>query len=87
MFSSDWAKSKARKKRDHAVRNNRRDSALSRGTVTGFSTHVRKNKTKKDALQRMDLKHKKRPGHQQGCVDDREFLFMVPVTTPILSKP
>ncbi|MBM7095117.1 hypothetical protein JSY36_05035 [Bacillus sp. H-16] len=69
------SKSKARKKREHAVRNNKRDAALSRGTVTGFSTHVRKSKTKKDTLHRMDSKHKKKPGHQQGNVDDRDFLW------------
>ncbi len=74
------AKSKAKKWRDHDVRNNKRDATRSRGTVQGFSTHVRQGKTKQDILHRMDKKHKKKPDHQPRHVDDRDFYFCMVMT-------
>ncbi|MBM7586947.1 hypothetical protein JOC86_003499 [Bacillus pakistanensis] len=54
------AKSKARKKRDHLLRNNGKDASLFRNQQPSFSTHERKTKTKSELLLRNRKKHKKR---------------------------
>lgn len=51
------SKSKAKKRRLHAVRNGRFDVEIKRGTQVEISTHVRKTKTKKEKLEQ--VKHKK----------------------------
>ncbi|MET3697081.1 hypothetical protein SAMN05877753_101341 [Bacillus oleivorans] len=54
------AKSKARKKREHILRNSGRDVTIIRGEQPEFSTHERKTKTKIEIQKRMISKHKKR---------------------------
>lgn len=44
------AKSKARKKREHMLRNTGRDAAASRGKAPDFGTHVRKTKSRREEL-------------------------------------
>ncbi len=54
------AKSNARKKREHLLRNGKRDVTSSRGIQVDFSTHERKTKTKIEKLTKNVTKHKKR---------------------------
>ncbi|MCT8139163.1 hypothetical protein H1D32_16500 [Anaerobacillus sp. CMMVII] len=54
------AKTKARKQREHQLRNKKRDVTSSRGTTVDFSTHERKTKTKLEKIRKHDTKHKKR---------------------------
>ncbi|SFQ03045.1 hypothetical protein SAMN05421670_0689 [Psychrobacillus psychrotolerans] len=52
------AKSTARRKRDHLIRNLGKDVSLARNEVN-FSTHVRMTKSKKEKLQQQYTKYKK----------------------------
>ncbi|RXI96446.1 hypothetical protein DS745_22300 [Anaerobacillus alkaliphilus] len=53
------AKSKAKKQRDHQLRNQKRDVTNSRGIQVDFSTHERKTKTKQEILKKHETKHKR----------------------------
>lgn len=53
------AKSKAKKQRQHLVRNGRRDPELSRGNSADFSLHVRKTPTLREKQERSYKKHKR----------------------------
>ncbi|MGG3574897.1 hypothetical protein ABES25_10645 [Bacillus gobiensis] len=52
------SKSKARKRREHLVRNTGYSKSVHRGIIPDFSTHVRKTPTKKEQLEKMNKKHK-----------------------------
>jgi hypothetical protein len=54
------AKSKARKIRDHQIRNTGRDASIHRSKNPDFSIMVRTTKTKKESLLKEQTKHKKR---------------------------
>ncbi len=54
------AKSKAKKKREHQLRNSGRDVTQSRGLKPDFSTLERTTKTKNETMIKMEKKHKKR---------------------------
>lgn len=57
------AKSKAKKKREHDVRNGRSDKTLLRGgEFVDISTHVRKTPTKIEKVRRMENKYKRKLG-------------------------
>ncbi|MCI4136247.1 hypothetical protein MOB09_12645 [Bacillus vallismortis] len=62
------AKSRAKKKREHLLRNGGRNVLLSRGSTPSFSTHERKIKSKKDILN----KQNKNP-YDHTAVDDKDF--------------
>lgn len=53
-------KSKARKKREHMLRNTGKDAAASRGKAPDFSTHVRKTKSRREELAKLHMKHKRK---------------------------
>ncbi|TFE00567.1 hypothetical protein [Jeotgalibacillus salarius] len=53
------SKSRAKKRRQHAVRNGAFDVEIKRGTQTDISTHVRKTKTKKEKIEQLNHKHNK----------------------------
>ncbi|MEC1548520.1 hypothetical protein P9D77_09325 [Bacillus rugosus] len=63
------AKSRAKKKRDHLLRNGGRDVLLSRGITSSFSTHERMTKSKKEIFNKR--KHKNPYDHT--AVDDKDF--------------
>lgn len=63
------AKSQAKKKRGHRLRNGGRDVLLSRGSTPSFSTHGRMTKSKKEILNKR--KHKNPYDHT--AVDDKDF--------------
>ncbi|MBU9723351.1 MULTISPECIES: hypothetical protein [Bacillaceae] len=67
------AKSKAKKKRDHVVRNGGRNATKSRGMAVSFSTHERRTKSKKDTIYKLHNKHKKRSLHQNTTDDGTIF--------------
>jgi len=68
------AKTKARKLREHMLRNSGRDVTLVRGE-NDFSTHVRKTKTKRERLKSAENKYKKQ--FQRGeHTDGIAFLFV-----------
>ncbi|MCY9373246.1 hypothetical protein MOF36_20600 [Bacillus haynesii] len=73
------AKSKARKKREHMLRNTGRDAAASRGKAPDFSTHVRKTKSRRDELAKLHMKHKRKK-------EDTRINACVPVFTQIIRK-
>lgn len=57
------AKSKAQKKREHDVRNGKRDVSLNRGgDYISISTHERKTPTKKEILSKRENKYKRKFG-------------------------
>ncbi|MDG5786907.1 hypothetical protein QA612_05340 [Evansella sp. AB-P1] len=66
--------SKAKRKREHDIRNGGRDVRNSRGMNMNFSTHERKTKTKKEKVVQNIKKHKKRP-LQQIHVDEGLFFY------------
>lgn len=53
------AKSRAKKQREHLVRNGRRDPALSRGQQPDFSMHERKTPTRSERVDRQYRKYNK----------------------------
>ncbi|MEC2111004.1 hypothetical protein [Bacillus stercoris] len=63
------AKSQAKKKREHRLRNGGRDVSSSRGSTPSFSTHERMTKSKKEILNKR--KHKNPYDHT--AVDDKDF--------------
>ncbi|MCY8116965.1 hypothetical protein MOC26_09820 [Bacillus spizizenii] len=63
------AKSRAKKKRGHLLRNGGRDVLLSRGSTPSFSTHERMAKSKKEMLNKR--KHKN-PYHHTA-IDEKDF--------------
>ncbi|MGG5775795.1 hypothetical protein ACLE91_14125 [Bacillus subtilis] len=63
------AKSQAKKKREHLLRNGGRDVLLSRGSTPSFSTHESMTKSKKEILNKR--KHKNPYDHT--AVDDKDF--------------
>ena len=67
------AKSAAKRKRDHLIRNLGKDVSLARNEVS-FSTHVRMTKSKKSKLQQQYTKYKK---HFTGGIkpNGNAFLF------------
>ncbi|MCY9184376.1 MULTISPECIES: hypothetical protein [Bacillus] len=67
------AKSRAKRKREHLLRNSGRDALLSRGTSPSFSTHERMTKSKKDILNKRKHKHKNPYDH--NAFDDRDFFM------------
>lgn len=54
----EMAKSAARRKRDHQLRNQHKDVSLARMEVN-FSTHIRMTKSKKEKLDQSYTKYKK----------------------------
>ncbi|WP_064093633.1 hypothetical protein [Rossellomorea aquimaris] len=54
------AKSRAKKRREHHLRNTRRDVTQSRGHHPDFSTFERKTKSRLDMVIKEQTKHKKR---------------------------
>ena len=68
------AKTKARKTREHMLRNSGKDVTLSRGG-SDFSTHVRKTKTNDERLMRTENKYKKQFGRGDQP-DGIAFLFV-----------
>ncbi|MBL3646642.1 hypothetical protein ABZM97_12065 [Bacillus vallismortis] len=63
------AKSRAKKKREHLLRNGGRDVLLSRGSTPSFSTHERMTKSKKEML---NTRKPKNP-YDHISVDDKGF--------------
>ncbi|MCY8009179.1 hypothetical protein MOJ76_12800 [Bacillus haynesii] len=87
------AKSKARKKREHMLRNTGRDAAASRGKAPDFSTHVRKTKSRRDELAKLHMKHKRKnpydllhEDHKGSFLEDARINACVPVFTQIIRK-
>ncbi|WP_226674077.1 hypothetical protein [Rossellomorea aquimaris] len=70
------AKSKAKKKRDHQLRNTGRDLSIYRGTTPDFSTMMRRTKTKKESLLKEQTKHKKRPLQEKDIPLSKDRFFM-----------
>ncbi|MCI4168004.1 hypothetical protein [Bacillus spizizenii] len=66
------AKSRAKKKRDHLLRNGGRDVRLSRGSTPSFSTHERLAKSKKEILN----KRKHENPYDHTAVDDKDFFVL-----------
>lgn len=67
------AKSAAKRKRAHQLRNTGKDVAKLRNGVD-FSTHVRITKTKKEKLLQYESKHKKH--FQQGMYPDGNAFYI-----------
>lgn len=67
------AKSAAKRKRAHQLRNTGKDVTNLRNDVD-FSTHVRLTKTKKEKLQQLHNKHKKH--FQQGLYTDGNAFYV-----------
>lgn len=67
------AKSIAKRKRAHQLRNTGKDVTKLRNDVD-FSTHVRLTKTKKEKLQKLQNKHKKH--FQQGLYPDGNAFYV-----------
>ncbi len=63
------AKSQAKKKREHRLRNGGRDVLLSRGSTPSFSTHERMTKSKKEILNKREHKNP----YDHTAVDDKDF--------------
>ncbi|MCY7765420.1 hypothetical protein [Bacillus inaquosorum] len=63
------AKSRAKKKREHLLRNGGSDVLLSRGGAPSFSTHERMTKSKKEILN----KKKHRNPYDHTAFDDKGF--------------
>ncbi|MFK3814004.1 hypothetical protein [Bacillus halotolerans] len=59
------AKSRAKRKREHLLRNSGRDALLSRGSSPSFSTHERMVKRK----------HKHKNPYDHNAFDDRDFFM------------
>ena len=51
------SKSRAKKQREHLVRNGKMDPSKRRGKNPDFSTHVRQTPTKKDKVQKIETKY------------------------------
>ncbi|MGD6817869.1 hypothetical protein ACQCVE_12460 [Metabacillus sp. 113a] len=68
------SKSKARKQREHTIRNHGSDTAKLRGAAPDYSLHERKTMTKQEKWKKTYSKHKKRSLH--GASDEGiAFLF------------
>ena len=67
------AKSAAKRKRSHLLRNTGKDVTKLRNDID-FSTHVRMTKTKKEKLQRSENKYKKH--FQQGLYPDGDAFYI-----------
>ncbi|MGF7532729.1 hypothetical protein AAGG74_03120 [Bacillus mexicanus] len=65
------AKSRAKKKRAHLLRNGGRDVLLSRNSRPSFSTHERMTKSKKSILN----KRKQKNPYDQTTIDDKDFFM------------
>ncbi|MDU0154180.1 hypothetical protein [Bacillus cabrialesii] len=63
------AKSRARKKREHLLRNGGRDVLLSRGGSPSFSTHETMTKSKKEILNKRKYKNP----YDHTAFDDKDF--------------
>ncbi len=70
------AKSQAKKKREHRLRNGGRDVLLSRGSTPSFSTHERMTKSKKEILNKR--KHKNPYDHTAVMIR----IFLCPKKPP-----
>ncbi|MCY8690331.1 hypothetical protein MOD48_02930 [Bacillus spizizenii] len=66
------AKSRAKKKRGHLLRNGGRDVLLSRGSTPSFSTHERMAKSKKEMLNKRKYKN---PYHHTA-IDEKDFFVV-----------
>ncbi|KAA0564276.1 hypothetical protein F0342_08800 [Bacillus sp. CH30_1T] len=70
------SKSKARRKRDHILRNTGRDLTKLRSTLPDFSIMERTTKTKKETIAKDQTKHKKRSPHERDIpLSGDRFLF------------
>lgn len=79
------SKSKARRKRDHVLRNTGRDVTRLRSTLPDFSIMERTTKTKKETLAKDQTKHKKRSPHERDIPLSRDrFYFNYPPIYTIL---
>lgn len=75
--------SKARRKRDHVLRNTGRDVTMLRSTLPDFSMLERTTKTKKDTLAKNLTKHKKRSPLERDIPLSRDrFYSNYPPFTP-----
>ena len=54
------AKSNAQKKREHRIRQGKRDPSLNRGQTPDYSTHERKLPTRREKLDKQEKKYKNR---------------------------
>ncbi|MCA1059060.1 hypothetical protein LCL96_08940 [Rossellomorea aquimaris] len=71
------AKSKAKKKRDHHLRNTGQNVTMRRGIDPDFCMMVRTTKTKKEALAKKETKHKKRSLQEKDIPLSKDrFLFL-----------
>lgn len=86
------AKSKARKKREHMLRNTGRDAAASRGKAPDFGTHVRKTKSRREELAKLHMKHKRKNPYDllhedhKGSLEDARINACVPIFAQIVRK-
>jgi hypothetical protein len=75
------AKSKARKKRDHHLRNTGHNVSNNRGINPDFSIMMRTTKTKKESLLKEQTKHKKRSLQERDIPLSKDRFYYYPHLT------